>query len=210
MVTVVSRLMRPPQLPMGEGGFDGERYQERFDALAAGGADIHGEADFVMSFAPESVLDAGCGTGRVAIELGRRGVYAVGADRDSSMLAVAKARAAELSEQVPAVRLSFVLADLVDLDIGATFDVVVMAGNVPLFTERGTEARLVASVARHVRAGGVLIAGFQLDKSYSLQAYDAHCGAAGLELASRYATWDAEPFVEGGTYAVSVHERAHG
>ena len=45
-------------------GFDGERYQARFDVLAAAGADVHGEATFVMSYAPESVLDAGCGPGR--------------------------------------------------------------------------------------------------------------------------------------------------
>ena len=33
---------------------------------------------FVQRFAPTTVLDAGCGTGRVARELGRRGVLAVG------------------------------------------------------------------------------------------------------------------------------------
>jgi len=54
-------------------GFDGKAYQARFDALAERGVDIHGEARFVMSFEPSSVLDAGCGTGRVAIELARQG-----------------------------------------------------------------------------------------------------------------------------------------
>ena len=28
-------------------GWDGDRYQQRFDSLAASGADVHGEADFV-------------------------------------------------------------------------------------------------------------------------------------------------------------------
>ena len=69
--------------------WDGDDYQRRFDDLAASGVDVHGEATFVRAFAPSSVLDAGCGTGRVAIELARHGVDVVGADLDASMLATA-------------------------------------------------------------------------------------------------------------------------
>src|SRR4051794_33837386 len=73
--------------------WDGDAYQERFDALAASGTDVHGEAAFVMAYAPRTVLDAGCGTGRVAIELARRGVAVAGADVDPSMIATARRRA---------------------------------------------------------------------------------------------------------------------
>jgi hypothetical protein len=83
-----------------------------------------------------------------------------------------------------------------------------MAGNVPLFTPPGTQAALVAGCARHVSDGGVLIAGFQLGRGYSLEEYDAHCAAVGLTLAHRFATWDADPFPGDGSYAVSVHRRA--
>ncbi|MGO1056457.1 hypothetical protein [Crossiella sp. CA198] len=48
--------------------WDGTDYQRRFDHLAATGADLHGKADFVRSYWPGSVLDAGCGTRRVAID----------------------------------------------------------------------------------------------------------------------------------------------
>ncbi|MGH9297306.1 MAG: class I SAM-dependent methyltransferase [Acidimicrobiales bacterium] len=188
-------------------GFDGQAYQARFDELEASGTKVHGEADFVMSFAPESVLDAGCGTGRVALELARQGVYVVGVDRDESMLSVAEQRASALSELVPAVRLRFVASDLAGLDLGGTFDVAVMAGNVPLFTSAGTEPELVASVASHVRTGGVLISGFQTTKGYALESYDLHCAAGGLELVERVGTWDRAPFEAGGPYAVSVHRR---
>ena len=177
-------------------GFDGERYQERFDALEADGLAVHGEADFVMTFAPESVLDAGCGTGRVALELARRGVFVVGADRDASMLAVAIRRAAELAGEVPGVRLRFVESD-----------VVVMAGNVPHFADPGTEQALVAGVARHVRVGGVLVAGFQLNRTYTLELFDLHCASSGLELAARHSSWDGAIFEPGRDYAVSVHRR---
>ena len=37
--------------------------------MEADGTAAHGEADFIAAYAPSSVLDAGCGMGRVAIEL---------------------------------------------------------------------------------------------------------------------------------------------
>ena len=97
-------------------------------------------------------------------------------------------------------------ADLTTLDLGRTFDLVVMAGNVPLFTPPGSEADLVSGVARHVRPGGLLVAGFSLDRGYSAAAYDSDAAAAGLALVERHATWDRQPFVDGGDYAVSVHQ----
>jgi SAM-dependent methyltransferase len=178
--------------------WDGDDYQARFDRLAATGADVHGEATFVRAYAPTSVLDAGCGTGRVAIELARHGIEVVGADVDGSMLATARRLAPEIT---------WVAADLTALDLGQSFDVVVMAGNVPLFTPPGTQAALVAGVARHVAPSGVLVAGFSLDRGYGVEDYDAHATAAGLVLAERFATWDRAPWVAGGDYAVSVHRR---
>lgn len=160
--------------------------------------DVHGEADLVVSLGPGSVLDAGCGTGRVAAELARRGIEVVGADRDASMLATARERA-------PSVE--FVEADVADLDLGRVFDVVVMAGNVPLFCEPDRRRELVGGCARHLGPGGRLVAGFQTDQGYALELYDGDCAAAGLELLDRWATWDRQPLVAGGSYAVSVHRR---
>ncbi|MFI6095601.1 class I SAM-dependent methyltransferase [Lentzea sp. NPDC051213] len=174
--------------------WNGAEYQRRFDSLAESGMDVHGEATFVRAYAPKTVLDAGCGTGRVAIELARHGIEVVGADRDQSMLAYARERA-------PGV--TWVRSDLAELDLERTFDVVVMAGNVPLFTEPGTQDRLVAGVARHV-GSGLLIAGFSLDRGYGVEEYDEHCAQAGLKLVERFATWNREEF-RNGDYAVSVH-----
>ena len=72
-------------------------YDERWARMAAAGQNPHGEADLVMRFAPTSVLDAGCGTGRVAIELARRGVDVVGVDLDDDLLAVAREKAPQLT-----------------------------------------------------------------------------------------------------------------
>ncbi len=179
--------------------WDGDAYQRRFDALAATGTDMHGEAAFVRGFDPTTVLDAGCGTGRVAIELARHGIEAVGVDVEPSMLATASERAPEIT---------WAEADLRTLDLGRRFDVVVMAGNVVLFTPPGTQAELVAGVSRHVAPGGVLVAGFSTgrrDRPYDTATYDAHCRAAGLELVERFSTWDREPWTPDDDYAVSVH-----
>lgn len=176
--------------------FDGDSYQARFDALAAEGADVHGEATFVRAYEPKSVLDAGCGTGRVAVELARHGIEVVGVDPNGSMIATAR-------ERGPA--LDFRVADMTSLDLDRTFDVVVMAGNVPIFAAPGTQGALVAGCAHHLD-DGVLVAGFQLGRGYELDEYDRDCAAAGLTLVERFATWDREPFM-GGDYAVSVHRR---
>ena len=178
--------------------WDGDEYQRRFDELAASGVDVHGEATFVSAYQPATVLDAGCGTGRVAIELARRGIEVVGVDADASMLETAQSRATAVT---------WVHADIAGgLDLGRQFDVVVMAGNVPLFTPPGTTGALVAGCARHVGEGGLLVAGFQLGPRYPIEQYDAEAAAAGLELAERFATWDRQP-IAGGDYAVSVHRR---
>lgn len=177
--------------------WDGDDYQARFDALAAQGREMHGEADFVMVYAPATVLDAGCGTGRVAIELARREIEVVGVDADPSMIATARRLAPDLE---------WVEADLTALDLGRTFDLVVMAGNVPLFTAPGTQGALMAACARHVSDGGLVVAGFSIDQGYGLSEFDGHAGDAGLALVERFATWDREPFA-GGDYAVSVLER---
>lgn len=194
-----------------EAGDRSSTYDRRWEEAAAAGRNIHGEADFVEHLGPErpsergggglSVLDAGCGTGRVAIELARRGMDAFGVDVDASMLEQAQAKA-------PA--LAWARADLAEVDLGRTFDVVVMAGNVMIFLAPGTEARVVANLARHLAPAGALVAGFSLEPGrLDLETYDAHAGGAGLVLAERWATWDRQPFA-GGNYAVSVHRRPGG
>ncbi len=189
----------PGEVPPGETAWDGDAYHRRFADLAATGVDVHGEADCVIRLGPASVLDAGCGTGRVAAELARRGVDVVGIDRDASMIATARTLA-------PTVE--FEVVDVGGADLGRTFDLVLMAGNVPLFTPAGTQWALVAGCARHLSADGCLLAGFQLGRGYTVVEYDDACRAAGLELVERWSTWDGDPYAADGDYAVSLHRRA--
>ena len=191
------------------GGDAGQRYAARFAELAAGGMDVHGEAALVTRLVEPGarVLDAGCGTGRVAIRLAQLGYDCVGVDLDASMLAQARTAAPDLA---------WVLADLSELDlpehgIPAEFDLVVAAGNVIPLLAPGTEPAAVRRLATQLRPGGLLVAGFGLAPSHlptssapvQLAGYDDWCAAAGLRLVRRYATWDGEDYT-GGPYAVGA------
>ncbi len=187
----------------------GREYAARFAALAAAGTDVHGEATLCAALVPPGsrVLDAGCGTGRVAIRLAELGYECVGVDSDSSMLDEARWTSAKVT---------WLLADLSHLaDVAAldsSFDLVVAAGNVIPLVAPGTEATVIAALATRLRPNGVLVAGFGLDAAhlpltdapFGLREYDEWCAHAGLMLERRFATWGGEEFADGG-YAVTIH-----
>lgn len=177
----------------------GHAYDATYARRAAAGENVHGEADFIERLGPRSVLDAGCGTGRVGRELARRGMDVVGVDIDPEMLATAR-RAAPNG--------SWKLADLATVDLARSFDVVVMAGNVMIFLTPGSERAVVENMARHLNPDGLLVAGFQLAPGrLSLDRYDELAAGAGLAPAERWSTWDRDVWTEGAGYAVSVHRK---
>lgn len=177
----------------------GSDYDAAYERRAAAGENVHGEADFLQRFGPASVLDAGCGTGRVARELARRGLDVAGLDIDPEMLGTAREKAPEIEWH---------LADLATVELHRQFDAIVMAGNVMIFLAPGTEAQVVANLARHLAPGGWLVAGFQVAPGrLSVESYDEMATASGLVLAERWATWHLDPWSAGGTYAVSVHRK---
>lgn len=184
-------------------------YQRRFDDLAASGTDIHGEARFVSGLIqpPHRVLDAGCGTGRVAIQLGRMGFHCTGVDADARMIDVAK----DLAPGTDWVR-----ADLSTLQLrGQSFDLVLLAGNVVPLLAEGTLGQTVERLAAHTQAGGYVVAGFGLEEAHlppscpvtSLAEYDTAARVAGLSYVTRFSTWDRDPWTAGGGYAVTVHRK---
>jgi SAM-dependent methyltransferase len=178
---------------------DLDEYETRWDRRAAEGGDVHGEADFVMHHAPTSVLDAGCGMGRVGIELHRRGVDVVGADLDPDLLERARRRAPHLDWHE---------IDLADLELGRTFDIVVMAGNVLPFARPERRPMMIAALARHVAPAGLLIAGASLRPDWpGVDDQDDWARTAGLVRVDRFAGWGREPWAAHADYAVSVYRR---
>ena len=178
------------------GGARGRAYDQRFRRLAESGVDVHGEATFVTRLVPPAarVLDAGCGTGRVAIELARRGYEVVGVDNDVSMLDVARDTAPELR---------WVDADLAALDLGERFDLAVAAGNVVVFLAPGSEPEVVRRLARHLVPGGLLVCGWDTAR-LDVSTYNGWARDAGLNAVARYATWDGDPWVDGAEWCLAV------
>ena len=167
------------------------------------------ETDFLVDTIKEhieinedsNVLDFGCGMGRVAIELARRGFDVDGTDLDEDLLEFARRDAPHLA---------WVSGSLVDVALPRSYDLIAMPGNVMIFCRVADREPIVRNLAAHLNPGGLLVAGFSLDDlsvrsdALTLAEYDQCAAAAGLMLADRFSTWDRAPY-EGGNYAVSVH-----
>ncbi|WP_405093906.1 class I SAM-dependent methyltransferase [Micromonospora sp. NBC_01392] len=180
-------------------------YVDRFRRLAAEGADLAGEARLVDALVPPGarILDAGCGTGRVAAVLADRGHTVVGVDADPTLVEAARA-------DHPGPR--FLVADLAELDLPAQgepepFDAAVVAGNVMTFVAPGTERAVLARIAAHVRPDGVVVVGFGTDRGYPVAELDADAVTAGLRREHRFATWDLRPWQDDAGFAVTVLRR---
>jgi SAM-dependent methyltransferase len=179
---------------------DIDAYDARFERMAAAGDDVHGEADLIAGYHPASILDAGCGTGRIAIELAQRGFDVSGVDLDADMIAAAMRKAPEMNWRVD---------DLARMQLDRRFELIAMPGNVMIFCEPADRPLIVRGLSQHLLPGGLLIAGFALERDgYTIEEWDGDCSASELTLVDRFATWTRDPFVEGGDYHVSVHRRS--
>ncbi|WP_254456292.1 class I SAM-dependent methyltransferase [Paeniglutamicibacter quisquiliarum] len=182
-------------------------YIDRFAQLRESGADLDGEARFVDAMLPRAarVLDAGCGTGRVGGALAARGHQVTGVDLDAELLAAARA-------DFPGSR--WLQGNLASLDLrtssGAreTFDVVVSPGNVLAFVAPGTAGEVLKALADHLAPGGRLVVGFSLLRDYALTDLEADAAAAGLDIGSRFSTWDMRPLGRDSDFVVALLQRA--
>jgi SAM-dependent methyltransferase len=129
-----------------------ERYAELYDLAFSW--DVEDEVDWLLErLGPEcrSVLEPGCGSGRVLEPLARRGLEAVGIDRSPAMVELARARGVEV-----------VLADMTDFDLGRTFDgAVCPIGTLAHLSPAGL-ARHLERMARHLRPGARYLVQLQI------------------------------------------------
>jgi len=129
-----------------------ERHSELYDAAFAW--DIEDEVDWLRErLGPEcrSVLEPGCGSGRVLEPLARRGLQAVGIDRSPAMVELARARGVEV-----------VLADMTDFDLGRTFDGAICPINTLGHLTPAELARHLERMAWHVRPGARYLVQLQI------------------------------------------------
>lgn len=100
----------------------------------------------------DPVLELGCGTGRVALHLARRGHRLVGLDRDPDLLAALAERDADLSlSTVEADARAFELSEPVSLVLAPTH-------LLQLLPEAAQRVECLRSVAAALRPGGLLAA----------------------------------------------------
>lgn len=184
---------------------DIDKYDARWNERARRGESVHGEADAVERLVADlvgrrnvSVLDAGCGTGRLAIELDNRGHRVVGVDLDPDMIERARLKAPNIEWWV---------GDLASFDHAERFDVIVLAGNIFLFCRPGAQAPIVRNLTRLLAPGGTLVAGWSQEggpDAYRADDFVADGEANGLVLDRAWSDWDGNRFVDGGDYAVVV------
>lgn len=183
-------------------------YLAHFSRLADEGADLEGEARFVDAMAPRgaTILDAGCGSGRLTAALTRMGHEVLGVDRDPALVAAAQ----QLHPDTP-----YAVRDLLDVTPAwltahghpAAYDVVLLAGNVLVFLAPDTEQLVLERLRDVLRPGGRLVAGFASDREYSLTDLERDAVHVGLRLDARFATWHLDPWVEDASWVVVILRR---
>ncbi len=127
--------------------------------VVAGRRDI----EFYLSYAKaqgDPVLELGCGTGRVLLELAKAGHRVTGLDLSERMLAQCKEKLAALPASAQ-TRVTLVQGDMTAFDLGETFRLITIPFR-PFQHLLETQQQLdcLRSVARHLAPGGKLILDF--------------------------------------------------
>jgi len=117
-----------------------------------------GEVDFIEKEIKEDkkcrILDVGCGTGRHALELAKRGYQVTGVDLSENMLNRAREKATSAG-----VHIDFQLADARNLQFEDEFDLVIIicGGAFPLMETDQMNYQILESAARALKKDGKLI-----------------------------------------------------
>lgn len=134
-----------------------ENYATKYDGESFTQGTI-GECDFIENEIAHDrttrILDIGCGTGRHAIELARRGYTVVGIDLSESQLNRAKEKALQEDLQV-----TFLKHDARKLPFSRTFDLVIMLceGAFPLMETDEMNFQILRNAAGALKQRGKLI-----------------------------------------------------
>lgn len=153
----------------------GEAY-DRYTARLFGG--IHSRVvDDVAATAPNggTVLDAGCGSGRLAAQIARRrpDLQVRGVDLEPGMVQVASRRA---EQENLAGRVQFTVADLADLPLpDGSVDLIVSTASMHHWADVGA---VIASLGRVLRPGGQLwIYDFRLVPAHGVRSAAKNLGS---------------------------------
>jgi SAM-dependent methyltransferase len=117
-------------------------------------SDFEPDGPFYLSLAQQvagSVLELGCGAGRITIPLAKHGIDIVGLDIVPGMIARAKSKAGDLPIQ-------WVQADMRDFHLGQQFSLICAPGFVfEHLLERADQEAMLACVHEHLAPEGVFV-----------------------------------------------------
>ncbi len=120
--------------------------------------DWPGEIDFYRAIAADvkaqggSVLEVGCGTGRVTCQLAQAGMRIMGMDLSPSMLAVARQKSQELSN------VRWVEGDMQAFELDECFDLILVPGHSFQFMlTPADQVACLTCIRQHLTSGGKLV-----------------------------------------------------
>ncbi len=140
----------------------------RYYNLLYRGKDYAGEAAFVFDMLkerarpPRTLLDLGCGTGRHAVEMARKGVSVTGVDMSETMLELGRESMANFAKEAfPASVPELRRGDARTVRFGRKFDAVVSLFHVMSYqnTEEDALAELITA-REHLEPGGLFLFDF--------------------------------------------------
>ena len=127
-----------------------------YDLLSAFDPSVQGDLDLYADLAQgrRSVLELGCGSGRIAQALAERGLAVTGVDLAPAMLDKAKQRRRQAAEAV-ARRLRYRRGDMGALALGERFDLVIAPYFGLAHLPQEAQARAYGVIAGHLAPGGL-------------------------------------------------------
>jgi len=108
---------------------------------------------FLIEASPGSVLDLGCGTGRILVGLAEEGIDVTGLDVSREMLDICEEKLAALGREAP-----LVYGDIRSFDLSETFDTILIPGfTIQLLLSSEDLDACLKSCTRHLKPGGQLV-----------------------------------------------------
>jgi len=181
------------------------KYAAKMRRHIADGTDLDVDARFVDMLARRgsTVLDIGCGTGAAVSGLRARGHAAFGIDPTPEVLTVARDnfcpdwfRSLGVEGVTP--------QRLAELGIPHSYDLILMAGNVPAFLPVGSLRHTFAQVRELLKDGGLFVIGTSSHARGGPIEQDEAANATGFELIQRFSDWHLGRFTSDSLWSVSV------
>lgn len=125
----------------------------------------------------------------------------MGFDIDPEMLDAARSRTPEIT---------WLRGDIASIDLGRSFDAVLVAGNVFNFVAPERIPKAVGRMASHVDRGGWLCAAFSREGRFTVADYERWAAGAGLTLDTISSDWVGTRLDADSSEVVAIHRRRTG